>query len=618
MSALSIQVPFPVFQDRDGQPLDNGYVWIGTANLYPITNPVVAYFDAALTIVATQPLRTINGYISNAGTPAQVYVDAVNFSILVQDSKGSVVYNFPDGTGISPNASGVAFTGFKGQVGFVSDLADDDGSDWIGFQPAGSGAVACSAQDKMREIVSVKDFGAVGDGVADDYDAFNLANTNGDFQIPPGTYKIGINLTLTSKVSFMPGATLAPDAGVTIVFADGQGEIDVQWFGAKGDGTTDDTTAIQNAINSGYDIYLPPTNAGYKVAGNGTGQRLEIPARRNIYGDFFKTKILHSNDNWLFEIRGSFIGVSRLQIDARDATTSGRGQFLIRSDLDGYQRIWLKEIETDRSFQFLRDSKDGVNLLVNIQLEDVICRRHRGNGIDLEDAFAYCRFTNVTVDYVNSVSKNHNAYRVVNNAGSVWTNVDVTGGQVDATTSSQHGFFFSNCIAVWMNNCMADTVGGYGFYLFSDCRAFYMSQCVSSFNGYVGFYIVGVGNFNNMFVNCTCIGRNTLTFSVASQAGWFVLNNTGTQLTGCKSLENTGAGLYFQNSTGTAVTGCTIASNTTWGIETLGTNGGIYSVNSINQPASSGNASLATSIEHLVSSQLTSGVIGNLTGPGTI
>jgi hypothetical protein len=28
MSALSIQVPFPVFQDRDGQPLDNGYVWI--------------------------------------------------------------------------------------------------------------------------------------------------------------------------------------------------------------------------------------------------------------------------------------------------------------------------------------------------------------------------------------------------------------------------------------------------------------------------------------------------------------------------------------------------------------------------------------------------------------
>lgn len=151
MSALSIQVPFPVFQDRDGQPLDNGYVWIGTANLNPITNPVVAYFDAALTIVAAQPLRTLNGYISNSGTPAQIYVDGVNFSILVQDSKGSMVYNFPDGTGLGANAEGVI------------------------YDPAGTGAVTTNVQAKLRESVSVQDFGAVGDGVTDDYAAFQAA-----------------------------------------------------------------------------------------------------------------------------------------------------------------------------------------------------------------------------------------------------------------------------------------------------------------------------------------------------------------------------------------------------------------------------------------------------------
>ena len=114
MSALSIQVPFPVFNDRDGQPLDNGYVWIGAPNLPPQTNPVNIYFDEALTILAPQPLRTINGYISNAGTPAQVYVDGVNFSILVQDSKGSMVYNFAEGTGIDPNASGVVYDPVSG------------------------------------------------------------------------------------------------------------------------------------------------------------------------------------------------------------------------------------------------------------------------------------------------------------------------------------------------------------------------------------------------------------------------------------------------------------------------------------------------------------------------
>lgn len=109
MSALSIQVPFPVFQDRNGQPLNNGYVWIGVPNLPPQTNPVTVYFDEALTMPAAQPLRTINGFISNAGTPAQVYIDGVNFSILVQDKNGSAIYSFPEGTGISPDASGVNF-----------------------------------------------------------------------------------------------------------------------------------------------------------------------------------------------------------------------------------------------------------------------------------------------------------------------------------------------------------------------------------------------------------------------------------------------------------------------------------------------------------------------------
>ena len=47
-------------------------------------------------------------------------------------------------------------------------ISDVGGSSLVGFQQAGAGAVVRTAQDKMREWVSVKDFGAVGDGVADD------------------------------------------------------------------------------------------------------------------------------------------------------------------------------------------------------------------------------------------------------------------------------------------------------------------------------------------------------------------------------------------------------------------------------------------------------------------
>ena len=86
MAALSIQVPYPVFYDRDGLPLDSGRIYIGEANLDPVTNPIATYYDQALTIPAAQPLITSAGYIYRNGTPTQVYVDAADFSILVNDN----------------------------------------------------------------------------------------------------------------------------------------------------------------------------------------------------------------------------------------------------------------------------------------------------------------------------------------------------------------------------------------------------------------------------------------------------------------------------------------------------------------------------------------------------
>jgi len=230
MPAL-IQVPFSVFQDRDGQPLENGYVWIGEPNLNPQTNPVVAYYDEALTIVAAQPLRTLNGYISRAGSPAQVYVNGVDFSILVQDSKGSMVYNFPEGNDL--NAAVVA------------------------YDPAGAGAVATTVQAKLRESVSVKDFGAVGNGVADDAAAFNAAHaatpSGATIYVPPGTYYLGSTVTTTYRPFFF-------DAAIT----NGPGSI----VGALVH-TSDSTYGTQSfGVGTAYQI-----GAYYKFGRNFGGQR---------------------------------------------------------------------------------------------------------------------------------------------------------------------------------------------------------------------------------------------------------------------------------------------------------------------------------------------------------
>jgi hypothetical protein len=176
MSAMSVSVPYPVFTDRDGEPLENGYVWVGVANQNPQTNPVQVYFDRDLTQPAAQPLRTIAGYVSNAGTPAQIYISGNNYSILAQDKNGTMVYNFPDGTGIAPlpnDACGLAYT------------------------PDFPNAITRPTCKKLEEIISVKDFGAVGDGIADDTIAIqNAINSAGVVYLPKGTYNISKPLRL--------------------------------------------------------------------------------------------------------------------------------------------------------------------------------------------------------------------------------------------------------------------------------------------------------------------------------------------------------------------------------------------------------------------------------------
>lgn len=63
----------------------------------------------------------------------------------------------------------------------------------VQYTPAGTGASTRTAQSKLRESVSVKDFGAVGDGVANDKAAIeaaaaSLPASGGILRIPAGTY----------------------------------------------------------------------------------------------------------------------------------------------------------------------------------------------------------------------------------------------------------------------------------------------------------------------------------------------------------------------------------------------------------------------------------------------
>ena len=90
------------------------------------------------------------------------------------------------------------------------DLADLGG----GFIQSGTGAVQRTVESKLQDMVSVKDFGAVGDGVADDTAAIQAAinyvatkgtvvasksGIGGTVFVPSGTYKVSSQLTIKTS-----------------------------------------------------------------------------------------------------------------------------------------------------------------------------------------------------------------------------------------------------------------------------------------------------------------------------------------------------------------------------------------------------------------------------------
>ena len=77
----------------------------------------------------------------------------------------------------------------------VPALSNSTGAGSIGYTEGGTGAVATTVQAKLREQVSVKDFGAVGDGITDDTAAIQAAisycvTNKKDLYFPAATYAV--------------------------------------------------------------------------------------------------------------------------------------------------------------------------------------------------------------------------------------------------------------------------------------------------------------------------------------------------------------------------------------------------------------------------------------------
>lgn len=77
----------------------------------------------------------------------------------------------------------------------------------VSYQPAGTGAVERNVQNKLRDVVSVKDYGALGNGVNNDTSAFQSAIDavnaagGGTVVVPAGNYRIESTINMKSNVT---------------------------------------------------------------------------------------------------------------------------------------------------------------------------------------------------------------------------------------------------------------------------------------------------------------------------------------------------------------------------------------------------------------------------------
>lgn len=124
---------------------------------------------------------------------------------------------------------------------------------------------------------------AISDGSTDAREAVLAANTDGPPLLPPGTYALASNTTLSKKPKLEPGAKFKPASGVTLTLSDGYEADDsqhvfdlsaggtvvipssqrftVNHVGAVGDNSTDNLALFEKAVTiakaSGAEIIIP-------------------------------------------------------------------------------------------------------------------------------------------------------------------------------------------------------------------------------------------------------------------------------------------------------------------------------------------------------------------------
>lgn len=307
---MSSQVisPFHVFTGRDGEPLENGFIYVGAVNQNAQVVPIPVFWDEGLTIPAAQPIRTIGGYPSRSGTPAIVYVSESDYSIIVRDKNEALVFSSMSATTLA---------------GFAVDLAND-------IDPEQGGALIGRGDQMVESVAALR--------LLSKLSASKFATTLGYYEPGDG----GTALYYLDELD----VSSADNGGNVIVAADGgrwkistPDDVNVLQFGCKGDGVTSCTTQLASVR-----AYADTRSA----AGNAV--RVTFPAGRYLYSTSPNWAIIRLHLNFDGEVWLINDGAGASFILDGGATGTGvygiqiTGTPLIHGDAGSAQGVFMRAI----------------------------------------------------------------------------------------------------------------------------------------------------------------------------------------------------------------------------------------------------------------------------------
>ena len=233
------------FFDDNGSPLSGGKLYTYLAGT---TTPAVTYTSLSGLTANANPI-----ILDAAGRPAQEVwlTSGVSYKFVVKTSTDVTIRTYDNLCSVNDFSS------------FANTTDPALGDALVGFRQSNSagnlvGAVGKTVHQKFQEIVSVKDFGAVGDGVTDDTAAIQLAFThartctNPAVYFPTGTYLV---VSSTSLYNLSNGME---------VYGDGMDATIIKWnavyisgsialFNGPASGTIDSATIRDLAIRGNHD-----------------------------------------------------------------------------------------------------------------------------------------------------------------------------------------------------------------------------------------------------------------------------------------------------------------------------------------------------------------------------